>query len=95
MILALINLKPNAKWKWVGTDYNDLEWLDEEQTKPSLEELQTESLRLAEIDSYKKPRAIAYPSIQEQLDMQYWDSVNGTTVWLDTIAAIKAQYPKS
>jgi len=35
-----------------------------------------------------------YPSIQEQLDMQYWDSVNGTTTWADAIAAVKAANPK-
>lgn len=45
-------------------------------------------------DTYKYQRAREYPSIQEQLDMQYWDSVNGTTVWQDTINAIKAKYPK-
>lgn len=45
--------------------------------------------------AYQKKRASEYPSIAEQLDMQYWDSVNGTTVWADTIAAIKAKYPKA
>lgn len=45
-------------------------------------------------NAYKVSRASAYPSLQEQLDMQYWDSVNGTTVWQDTINAIKAKYPK-
>lgn len=45
-------------------------------------------------DAYKYQRAQAYPSIQEQLDMQYWDAVNGTTTWQDTINAIKAKYPK-
>lgn len=45
-------------------------------------------------NEYKYHRTAAYPSIQEQLDMQYWDSINGTTVWADTIAAIKAKYPK-
>jgi hypothetical protein len=44
--------------------------------------------------AYQKERAAEYPSIQDQLDMQYWDGVNGTTVWADTIAAIKAKYPK-
>ena len=43
---------------------------------------------------YKDDRASAYPSIQEQLDMQYWDSVNGTTTWADAIAKVKADYPK-
>ena len=35
-----------------------------------------------------------YLPISEQLDMQYWDSVNGTTTWKDHIAAVKAKYPK-
>ena len=35
-----------------------------------------------------------YASMQEQLDMQYWDAVNGTTTWKDHIAAVKAKYPK-
>ena len=43
---------------------------------------------------YQRDRAAAYPSLAEQMDMQYWDSVNGTTVWADTIAAIKQEYPK-
>jgi hypothetical protein len=43
---------------------------------------------------YQRNRAAEYPSIAEQMDMQYWDRVNGTTVWADTIAAIKAKYPK-
>ena len=35
-----------------------------------------------------------YFSVQEQLDMQYWDNVNGTTTWKDHVAAVKAKYPK-
>ena len=36
----------------------------------------------------------AYASIEDQLDMQYHDAVNGTTTWKDHIAAVKAKYPK-
>lgn len=43
---------------------------------------------------YKRDRAEAYASIADQLDMQYWDSVNGTTTWADHIAAVKAAHPK-
>lgn len=43
---------------------------------------------------YSRKRAIQYPSIQQQLDMQYWDSVNGTTTWKDAIAKVKSDYPK-
>ena len=39
-------------------------------------------------------RATAYPSIQDQMDMQYWDAVNGTTTWKDAIAKVKSDNPK-
>jgi hypothetical protein len=45
--------------------------------------------------SYAELRAAEYPDMATQLDMQYWDNVNGTTVWQDTIDAIKAKYPKT
>ena len=45
-------------------------------------------------DQYKIDRVKEYPSIQEQLDMQYWDKVNGTNTWQETIDAIKTKYPK-
>ena len=43
---------------------------------------------------YDQKRALSYPSMTEQLDMLYWDGVNGTTTWADAIAAVKAKYPK-
>ena len=43
---------------------------------------------------YVEKREIAYPTIEEQMDMQYWDSVNGTTTWKDAIAKVKADNPK-
>ena len=44
---------------------------------------------------YATLRQQEYPSLQEQEDMRYWDEINGTTVWRDTITAIKAKYPKT
>ncbi len=44
--------------------------------------------------SYRLKRREAYPSQQEQFDMQYWDQVNGTTTWKDAIAKVKSDYPK-
>ena len=43
---------------------------------------------------YKDDRVAAYPSIQDQLDMQYWDKKNGTTTWVDAIAKVKSDNPK-
>ena len=36
----------------------------------------------------------AFPTWQEQMDMQYWDAVNGTTTWKDAIAKVKSDNPK-
>ena len=48
----------------------------------------------AEFDSYKSKRRAAYPSYEEQLDMQYWDKKNGTTTWVDAITKVKTDNPK-
>jgi len=43
---------------------------------------------------YIQARQEAYGSVQDQLDMQYWDSVNGTTIWAEHIASVKENNPK-
>ena len=43
---------------------------------------------------YIQARQEAYGSIADQLDMQYWDAVNGTTTWKDHIAQVKLDNPK-
>ena len=44
--------------------------------------------------NYAQFRREAYGSIGDQLDMQYKDSVNGTTIWKDHVSAVKVKYPK-
>ena len=68
-----------------------------DQEKPTQEFLESELARLqSEYDAqeYARNRATAYASTGDQLDMQYWDSVNDTTTWKDHVAAVKAQFPK-
>ena len=43
---------------------------------------------------YKTKREDSYPDWKTQMDMQYWDSVNGTTTWKDLITKIKSDNPK-
>ena len=45
-------------------------------------------------NGYKSARQEAYGSIADQLDMQYWDAVNGTTTWKDHVAQVKTDNPK-
>jgi hypothetical protein len=46
------------------------------------------------IRTYIELRAEAYPSLQDQADMAYWDRKNGTTTLDDALDAIKAEFPK-
>ena len=45
-------------------------------------------------NEYKYKRELEYPSIVDQLDMQYKDLLNGTTTWKDAVAKVKSDYPK-
>jgi hypothetical protein len=63
-------------------------------TTAQLDALETEAQAKEELQTILNTRATSYPSIQEQLDMQYWDSVNGTTTWKDIVAKVKEDNPK-
>ena len=45
-------------------------------------------------NTYKDKRRVTYPSVIEQLDMLYNDTVNETTTWVDAITLVKNTYPK-
>lgn len=91
-IKAIQSLRPSAEWTMSGDELN---WLDTNTTKPTDSEIDAELTRLqAEYDANQYQRDRVYPSIQDQLDMQYWDKVNGTTTWQDAIAKVKADTPK-
>lgn len=44
--------------------------------------------------TYDQLRRNEYPEVQQQLDMLYWDMINGTNNWQDLITQIKTKYPK-
>jgi hypothetical protein len=47
-----------------------------------------------EANQYQRDRAKSYPSIKDQLDLQYWDKINNTNNWEEAINAVKNKYPK-
>ena len=94
---ALISLRPGAIWSLSGDDYSGLNWADKQQSMPTREECEAEMARLKadyEVKEYQRQRAKAYPSISEQLDMLYWDKINGTNNWQEAIENVKTQFPK-
>jgi basic membrane lipoprotein Med (substrate-binding protein (PBP1-ABC) superfamily) len=96
IIKAILKLNPTAEVSVSADDINTIVW--ENGTTPIAKELilakVAELQAEYEANQYQRDRAKSYPTIQEQLDMQYWDKINGTNNWQDAINAVKAQYPK-
>ena len=66
-------------------------------SKPSDSELavvDSDADKLVALNAVYSNRKAAYPSLADQLDMQYWDKKNGTTTWVDAIAKVKSDNPK-
>ena len=74
---------PEAKLaKWTGDQFvlEDIPVIIEQTTQQEL--------------TYYEKREAEYPNIKDQLDMLYWDKMNQTSTWEDSITKIKTKYPK-
>ena len=98
IIEAILQINSNAVVSVVGDNIDtcQIQWLEGtvEISKADIKTKITELETAYDNNKYQRDRAIAYPSIQEQLDMQYWDKVNGTTNWENAIAKVKLDNPK-
>ena len=92
---AVRALCPNADFAISG---GTLRWIDAKgDSKPSdsaIDAKLTELTTAYNNKKYQRDRATAYPSLADQLDMQYWDKKNGTTTWVDAVAKVKSDNPK-
>ena len=89
-------INPNAEFSVNAEDYNQITWLNGT-TPIAVDTIKTKQAELqTDYDNkkYQRDRADSYPSIQDQLDMQYWDKVNSTTTWQTAIAKVKSDNPK-
>lgn len=94
---ALMSLRPNAQWTMVGESYSNIEWLDQEQTKPTEAEVNAEVARLqAEYtaNQYKRNRAKEYPDFKDYLDGIVKGDTAQVQAYIDACNAVKAKYPK-
>lgn len=97
------NLKPGEDFYFeIVADENGEEttvigkW-SEEVEQPTIDyllSLEEEYLAWVNANEYKDKRKAEYVSVPDQLDMMYWDQVNGTTTWKDHIESVKNKYPK-
>ncbi len=93
---AILTINPNAEFTILANDINQITWVNGTTPIPANEILAKQQELITEYNSnkYQRDRAKDYPSIQEQLDMQYWDKINGTNKWQQAINAVKQKYPK-
>tara|TARA_Y100000593_G_scaffold32301_1_gene63655 strand:+ start:43 stop:351 length:309 start_codon:yes stop_codon:yes gene_type:complete len=97
IIKAIKDLKSDAQVTVDNDDINKITWHDGNPTNITNKQItdkQKELQKTYDNNKYQRDRADSYPSIQDQLDMQYWDNVNGTTNWKDAIAKVKSDIPK-
>ena len=73
----------------------DLKWVDVADGTTTLDTFVDNAVvKYQYVVTYREQRAAAFKSIGDQLDMQYWDAVNGTTTWKDHVAKVKSDNPK-
>ena len=80
---------------WDDVAYKAVHGVD--QVHPSMVDIEAMHTTVkAEKDAlaYQRNRKEEYPSIEDQLDMIFWDKKNGTTEWEDSVQVIKDKYPK-
>ena len=96
IIKSILAINPNAQVSINADDINQITWHNGTTPIPANEILAKQQELITEYNSnkYQRDRAKEYPSIQEQLDMQYWDKINNTTKWEEAINAVKTKYPK-
>lgn len=96
---AIQSLRPNAQWVLQGIEYSGLEWLSDDVTKPTEEEINQEIIRLQEEfnnTEYQRLRKAEYPSISDQLDalFHYFSDNNIENNFTNMLNEIKNKYPK-
>ena len=87
---AILKIKSDAQVSVSGDNIDTctITWHDDNPTNITKDQIK------AKINETQYQRDRVYPSIEDQLDMQYWDKVNGTTTWQDAIAKVKSDNQK-
>jgi hypothetical protein len=83
----------NDKWLRHRDTFSSIDWTENPQCTKDEWDIAQSQLK-AEYGALQYQRDRQYPSIGDQLDMQFWDSKNGTTTWQDAVAKVKSDTPK-
>jgi len=93
---AIKSINKLAEFSVNADDINQVTWENGTTPIPANKILAKQQELITEYNSkqYQRDRAKDYPTLADQLDMQYWDKINGTNKWQQAINAVKQKYPK-
>jgi hypothetical protein len=87
---ALLALRPGAVWTLDGGTYEGITWLDQTQTIPTKEEIET----WVDPNAYKHQRAAEYPPVTDYIDGVVKGDQAQIDAYIAACLAVKAKYPK-
>lgn len=96
-IQALVSIRPGAQWSWSGNNYDELEWLDEEQPKPTEIEIENAVLLLQTQEPIKvaeQNRLLAYRNESDPLFFKAQRGEASIDEWKSKVLEIKIRFPK-
>ena len=94
ILSAIKAIKIDAQVGINADDIDQITWYDGNPTNITTKQIldkQAELKTIYDNNKYQRDRAVAYPSIEDQLDSLYHNGIDG---WKATIKAIKDKYPK-
>ena len=92
IIQSILAINSKAEVVVRGDDVTQIDWLETTPiSKADIIAKQKELQTAYNNNAYQRSRAVAYPSMAEQLDDIYH---NGVDEWKKTIKAVKDKYPK-
>jgi hypothetical protein len=94
---AIQSLRPKAEWVWRGEEYSGLDWLDQNQPKPTEQEINAELARLESFEPARiagENRRMAYINEADPLFFKAQRGEATMEEWQAKVTEIKARFPK-
>jgi hypothetical protein len=95
---ALESLSPGSKWTVSNNNYSEINWLDNNKTKPTEQDCLAEVARLQAAYNaleYQRLRAPEYPPITDYLDAVVKNDQAQIDAYIAACKAVKEKYPKN
>ncbi len=94
---ALESLCPGLKWTVSNNNYDEFIWLEDNLSKPTIEDISNEIERLKlekKLTEYKESRKKEYPDFMEYIDGVVKGDEEQINSYIQKCLAVKQKYPK-